>query len=65
VPLFGFNVEGSRYFDYHHSQADTLDKVDRADLALGAGVLAVMAYVLADQPETLPRAPTPPPERPE
>jgi hypothetical protein len=65
VPLLGLDVEGSRYFDYHHSQADTLDKVDRDDLALGAGVVAVMAYVLAEQPETLPRAPTPPPRRPE
>jgi hypothetical protein len=45
--------------------ADTLDKVDPADLALGAGVLAVTAYVLAEQLETLPRAPTAPPERPE
>jgi Zn-dependent M28 family amino/carboxypeptidase len=63
VPLLGLKVDGSTYFDIHHSHADTLDKVDRGHLALGAGVIAVMAYVLAEMEETMPRHPLPPPVR--
>jgi len=53
VPLLGLNVDGSRYFDYHHSQADTLDKVNPTDLTESTAAMAVMAYVLADMPGRL------------
>jgi hypothetical protein len=59
VPLLGLRLDASRYFDWHHSPADTLDKVDARELASGAAALAVAAYVLADMPEALPR-PSPP-----
>jgi hypothetical protein len=49
VPLLGLVVDGSRYFDYHHSEADTFDKVDAKDLARDVAAMAVMAYALADQ----------------
>jgi carboxypeptidase Q len=48
VPLLGLDVEGSRYFDYHHSVADTLGKVDPKELAMNVATVAVVAYVLAD-----------------
>jgi hypothetical protein len=38
---------GSHYFDVHHSQADTFDKVAKDDLAYNAAVLATFAYALA------------------
>jgi len=44
------DVEGSRYFDIHHTPADTLDKVNPRDLALCVATMAVMAYVVADMP---------------
>lgn len=44
------NVDGSRYFDIHHTHADTLDKVNPRDLALCVATMAVMAYVVADMP---------------
>ena len=53
VPLLGLQVEGSRYFDYHHTHADTLDKVDPDELDLCSATLAAMAFVLADMPERL------------
>jgi carboxypeptidase Q len=56
VPLLGLRVEGSRYFDYHHSEADTLDKVDPADLRRDVAAVAVMSYVVADMPDPLARA---------
>ncbi|MEE8193141.1 MAG: M28 family metallopeptidase [Gemmatimonadales bacterium] len=56
VPGMGLSVEGSRYFWYHHSHADTLDKLDPREMALCVAAMAVMAYVVADLPERLPRA---------
>ena len=55
VPGMGLNVDGTRYFWYHHTDADTLDKLDPDEVALCVATLAVMAYVVADMPETLPR----------
>jgi hypothetical protein len=55
VPLITLRQDGTRYFDWHHSAADTLDKVDPGLLAQNAAGMAVLAYVLADQPEALPR----------
>jgi Iap family predicted aminopeptidase len=60
VPLLGLDVQGLHYFDWHHSPADTLDKVDPAALAGDTAALASMAYVLAEMPATLPR-PSPSP----
>jgi carboxypeptidase Q len=53
VVLMGLDVEGSRYFDYHHSHADTLDKVNPADLSRCVATMAVVAYVLADMPRPI------------
>jgi hypothetical protein len=61
VPVLGLRLDATRYFDWHHSAADTLDKVDPRELAQGAAALAVVAYVLADMPETLARPPRPAP----
>ena len=42
--------DGSRYFDLHHSPADTIDKVDPTDLENNAAAMALMAYLLAERP---------------
>jgi carboxypeptidase Q len=55
VPGMGLNVDGSKYFWYHHTNADTMDKLDRHEFNLCVATMAVMAYVIADLPETLPR----------
>jgi Iap family predicted aminopeptidase len=55
VPALSLNQDMTRYFDYHHTEADTLDKVDPADLARNVAAMAVMAYRLADMPDPLPR----------
>lgn len=49
----GFNVDGTRYFDIHHTHADTLDKIDPKHLALCVATMAVVAYTVADMPESL------------
>lgn len=55
VPGIGLLVDRSRYFWYHHSEGDTLDKLNPAELARCVAAMAVMAYVVADLPERLPR----------
>ncbi len=53
VPGAGLDVEGSKYFYYHHTNADTLDKIDPKDLNLCVAAIAVVAYVVADMPNRL------------
>jgi len=55
VPTFAPLLDGRAYFDYHHSAADTLDKVDPEDIRRQVAVLAVMAYDLAEMPNPVPR----------
>ena len=45
----GLGHDWSEYFDYHHTEADTLDKVDPQALAQGVAAMAVLAYGLAEQ----------------
>ena len=44
---------GEHYFDWHHTPADTPDKVDPIELRKNVAALAVMVFVLADMPEPL------------
>jgi carboxypeptidase Q len=55
VPGMSPVVDGTRYFWYHHSEADTVDKLDPRDVAQVVAGLAVIAYVVADLPQPLPR----------
>ena len=50
VPGLSERTVGTHYFDWHHSEADTLDKVDPQDFRKNMAALAVMGYVLADMP---------------
>jgi carboxypeptidase Q len=56
VATMEIDTEGSRYFWYHHSDGDTLDKLDPAELARCVAAMAVMAYVVADLPDALPHS---------
>jgi len=51
VPQVGLWVDMRTYFDYHHTDADTLDKVDPQQLADDVAAVAVLAYVVADLPD--------------
>ncbi|HEY8182087.1 MAG TPA: M20/M25/M40 family metallo-hydrolase [Thermoanaerobaculia bacterium] len=48
VPGFGLSPDTRHYFDYHHSAADTLDKVDPKELALCCAAVAGLTWILAD-----------------
>lgn len=60
VPCFGPIQDERFYFNYHHTAADTLDKVVPHELQENAAVMAVLAYALANLPKELER-PTPKP----
>lgn len=47
--LFGLSPESQRYFDYHHSDKDTLDKVNPRELELGALSMATLAWLVAEE----------------
>jgi len=62
VPCFGPIQDDRFYFNYHHTAADTLDKVVPRELQENAAVMAVLAYTLASLPNDLQRpAPRPAP----
>jgi len=48
VPVFALNQDASRYFDYHHSQDDTLAIVDPAQLRQNVAAWAATLSILAD-----------------
>lgn len=55
VPVMGLDVDREKYFWYHHTAADTIDKLDIHEFNRCSAAMAIMAYVIADMPERLPR----------
>jgi hypothetical protein len=53
VPLLSLEADTSRYFDTHHTHADTPEKLDPFKPARNAAAMAVVAYDLADLPGRL------------
>ena len=58
VPGAHLNTDAVRYFWVHHTAADTVDKLDPADVQRNVAVMATVAYVLAEMPERLPMGPS-------
>jgi len=46
--LIGLAPDSQRYFDYHHAESDTFDKVNRRELQLGAAAMASLVYLLSE-----------------
>ena len=55
VPAFSPIQDSRFYFNYHHTAADTLDKIVPKELAENSAVVAVAAYALANMGQSLPR----------
>lgn len=55
VPSFAPVQDSRFYFNYHHTAADTFDKIDMQHLNENAAVVTVLAYALADSAEAAPR----------
>lgn len=46
VPCIGFDPDTQRYFDIHHTAADTFDKINKRELELGAGAIGSLVYLI-------------------
>jgi hypothetical protein len=55
VPSFAPYFDSRTYFNYHHTEADTFDKIDPKELAEGGSVMAVLAFGLANLEQPIPR----------
>ncbi len=55
VPAFSPIQDSRFYFNYHHTAADTLDKIVPKELVENSAVVAVAAYALANMEQPLPR----------
>jgi len=53
VPAFSPIQDSRFYFNYHHTAADTLDKIVPKELAENSAVVAVLAYALASMEQPL------------
>ncbi|KFI07857.1 M20/M25/M40 family metallo-hydrolase [Massilia sp. BSC265] len=59
VPSFAPLIDTSSYFDYHHTPADTLDKVDPDHLRRHVAVMAATSWFLANIEQPIGRANVP------
>ncbi|XP_076016808.1 carboxypeptidase Q-like [Genypterus blacodes] len=55
VPGASLHVADSRYFWFHHSEGDTMTVQDPGEMDLCSALWAVVAYVVADLQDMLPR----------
>jgi hypothetical protein len=46
--LIGYTCDSQRYFDYHHSEIDTFDKVNKRELELGTGCIASLIWLISE-----------------
>lgn len=44
--LSGYSPDSQRYFDYHHAETDTFDKVNQRELELGTASMAALVYLI-------------------
>lgn len=56
VPVFEPLIDTSSYFHYHHTPADTLDKVDKQELRRHVAVMAATSWFLANMDQPIGRA---------
>ena len=56
VPTMALLDDETKYFWYHHTEGDTMDKLDPRELSACAAAMAVMAWQVANAPVALPRS---------
>jgi len=55
APMMAYLGNPARYFTIHHTPADTVERIAPEEVSKAAAAIAVMAYVIAEMPERLPR----------
>lgn len=59
APLVSFHQDTSRYFDWHHSSEDTLDKIDPAQMNQNVAAWAALLTIVGDSDVSLRPVPSP------
>jgi len=54
-PIVGLLEDATKYFTIHHTPADTVDRIEPAEVSRAAAAIAAVAYVVADMPQKLPK----------
>ena len=57
VPQINFRQDASRYFDWHHSSEDTLDKIDPAQLNQNVAAWSAFLYIASQSDISFRQAP--------
>ena len=55
APTMAYMGDPTRYFTIHHTPADTVERIAPEEISKGAAAIAVVAYVIAEMPERLPK----------
>lgn len=55
VPMMAYQGDATKYFTIHHTPADTIDRIEPADVSKAAAAIAVMTYIAAEMPTALPK----------
>ncbi|MGE3491302.1 MAG: M20/M25/M40 family metallo-hydrolase [Vicinamibacterales bacterium] len=55
VPMMAYSGDSTKYFTIHHTPADTVDRIDPAEVSKASAAIAAMIYVVADMPQGLPK----------
>ena len=55
APTMAYLGNPAKYFQIHHTPADTVDRIAPQEMSKAAAAIAVMAYVIAEMPDRLPR----------
>jgi carboxypeptidase Q len=55
APTMAYLGEPQRYFQIHHTPADTIERIAPEEVSKAAAAIAVMTYVIAEMPERLPK----------
>jgi carboxypeptidase Q len=55
VPMMAYSGDATKYFTIHHTPADTVDRIEPAEVSRAAAAIATVVYVVADMPQRLPK----------
>jgi carboxypeptidase Q len=55
VPMMSYSGDSTKYFTIHHTPADTVDRIEPAEVSRAAAAIATVVYVVADMPQRLPK----------
>jgi carboxypeptidase Q len=53
--MMAYGGDSTKYFTIHHTPADTVERIQPGEVSKAAASIAVMAYVVAEMPERLPK----------